>query len=73
MGERPETPIARYKRAHDLTYLELAGLLGITWDYARKLGCGSVRRTSPALAEQIEKRSDGEITREELVFPDAAA
>ena len=73
MEKRLETPIARYKRAHGLTYLQVADLLGITWDYARKLGCGSVRRTSPALAEQIERRSGGEIAREDLVFPERAA
>ena len=73
MANRIETPIARYKRTHRLTYPQLAKQLGITCDYARKLGCGSVQRTSPSLAEQIEDRSGGEITRHELVFPDAAA
>ena len=72
MQKGAETPIARYKRAHGLTYPQLAGLLGITCDYARKLGCGSVRRTSPTLAEQIEQRSGGEISRQELVFPEPA-
>ena len=73
MAKKVETPVARYKRAHGLTYPQLANILGITGDYARKLGCGSVRRTSPALAEQIEKLSGGEITRSELVFPEEAA
>ena len=73
MANSKETPVSRYKREHGLTYPQVAQLLGITPDYARKLGCGSVQRTSPDLAEQIEKLSGGEIRREELVFPSAAA
>jgi hypothetical protein len=70
MPEKAETPIKRYKRTHGLTYPQVATRLGITCDYARKLGCGSVRRTSPSLAVRIEFRSGGEIRRQELVFPD---
>jgi DNA-binding transcriptional regulator YdaS (Cro superfamily) len=63
------TPIGRFKRAHGLTYPALAELLGLKPGYARKLGCGAVERVSPKLAEQIEKRSNGEISAVELVFP----
>ncbi len=73
MDETSETAVARYKREHGLTYPQLAKALGLEPDYARKLGCGSVCRTSPRLAEQIERLSGGEITREELVFPERAA
>ena len=73
MAKTTETPIARYRRIHGLTYPQLAKVLGLNPDYARKLGCGSVRRTSPHLAEKIEKLSGGEISRHELVFPDSAA
>ncbi len=73
MGNRSETPIARYKREHGLTYPQLEKLLGVPETYLRKLGCGLQRRTRPALAEKIERLTGGEIKREELVFPDAAA
>lgn len=73
MGDGTETAIARFKRIHGLTYPQLAKILGLDPEYARKLGCGSVRRTSPDLAEKISKLSGGEISRHELVFPDEAA
>lgn len=68
-----ETAIGRYKRVHQLTYKQLAKLLGISHDFARKLGPGLVRTVSPATAERIEKATGGEIRAVELVFPDQQA
>jgi hypothetical protein len=68
-----DTPIRRFKQARRLTYRQLAALLGISHDYARKLGCGSVRTLSPRLARQIEKRTGGEIRAVDLIFPERAS
>lgn len=65
--DNDDTPIRRWKRLHQLTYPQAAALLGLKTDYARKLGCGSVR-PSPKLARQIEERSGGEIKATDLVF-----
>ncbi len=67
-----ETSIARYKREHGLTYAQLAKVFDTEATYLRKLGCGMCR-PGPGLAEKIERLSGGEIKREELVFPKAAA
>lgn len=69
LESEPMTPIMRYKLRHGLTYPLLAERLGIKLGHARKLGAGILLRTSPELAEQIEKRSGGEIRKEEMVFP----
>ena len=64
------TPILRYKRQHLLTYPQLARLFEMKLAYVKQLGCGAVKRVSPDLALKIEERSGGEITAEEMVFPD---
>lgn len=68
--EPMETAIRRYKRAHNLTYRQVSELLGLKLTYTKQLGCGSVERVSPQLARQIEERSGGEISAEEMVFPE---
>lgn len=65
-----DTAIGAFKRRHRLTYPQLAGLFGISHDYARKLGPGIIRRVSPRLAKHIELVSRGEIKAIDLVFPD---
>ena len=60
-------------KPHGLTYAQVAKLLGLKEDYARKLGCGLQKRVRPNLAAQIEERSGGEIRKEELVFGESAA
>lgn len=67
-----DTAIGLFKRRHQLKYPQLATLLGISHDYARKLGAGIIVTVSPKLAAQIEERSGGEIKAVELVFPSAA-
>lgn len=68
VAESRENALARYKRAHRLTYDDLAARWGLKADYLRKIGCGH-RNPSPRLAAQIEALSGGEIRKEELVFP----
>lgn len=68
MASAEETPLGRWKLRHGLTYDQVGQRLGIDPQYARKLGCGALR-PSPKLAEQIEAQSNGELRKEELVFP----
>lgn len=63
------SPIKRFAMKHGLTYRQVADLLGLKLAYTRQLGCGAVDHVSPRLGEQIEKRSAGEITAQEMVFP----
>ena len=51
-----------------MTYPELAKRLGVPENALRKLGCGSVRTTSARRAQKIHDATDGEISRESLVF-----
>lgn len=60
MAGRPN-PIRRYKDREKITYVVLADRLGISEDYARKLGCGSVTSVSAAMASQFDDRTDGAI------------
>lgn len=60
----------RWKKSSGLTWKQIAGLVGISGNHARKMGCGAVERTSPQLAERFEKESRGLIKAEELVFPE---
>ena len=62
-----ETPVQRYKRAHDLTYGQLAVLWQMRENTLRKLGAG-LRPWTPRRAEMIEEFTRGEIKKEELVF-----
>jgi len=56
-------PIRRYKDRHELSYPQLALRLGISHDYARKLGApNGLRTVSTTLAKKIEARTDGEIS-----------
>lgn len=45
-----------------------AAKIGTTKNYVNILACGS--RPSPELALKIEKASNGEVTRDELLFPE---
>jgi len=54
-------PIRRYKERHELTYEQLALALGISPDYAKKLGSDCVGSVSLAKARDFERRTDGEI------------
>ena len=56
----------------DIDARQVATVLDTEPTYLRKLGCGMCR-PGPGLAEKIERLSGGEIKREELVFPGAAA
>lgn len=61
MGRR-SNPIRRYKAKHELTYAQLAERFGISETYARKLGApNGLRTVSAALAQEIERATDGEI------------
>jgi len=60
-SSRVRNPIRRYKDRHKLTYPELALRLGISEDYAKKLGSDGVRSVSLAKAKDFERRTDGEI------------
>jgi DNA-binding transcriptional regulator YdaS (Cro superfamily) len=60
-------PIRRYKDRYGLTYPKLAKRLGISEDYAKKLGSGGVRSLSLARAKEIEDLTDGEIKFLDLV------
>ena len=59
----------RWKEAHGLTYQQAAHILGIKHSQAKKIGAGLVS-VSVRMAQQIEKRSNGGISAEDLVFPD---
>ena len=62
MARRPvRNPVRRYKTSEGITYVILAERLGISEDYARKLGAGLVTSVSPAMAYQFEERSEGAI------------
>jgi hypothetical protein len=54
-------PVRHYKDNEGVTYVDLAERLGISEDYARKLGAGLVTSVSPAMARQFEDRTDGRI------------
>lgn len=59
----------RWKQSRRLTYRQVAAVLELKVAQAKKLGAGLVPCT-PALARHIEKMSNGEISAEELVFPE---
>ena len=61
MRSRPRNPIRRYKDREGITYVELALRLGISEDYARKLGCENLTSVSPKKARQFEQRTRGAI------------
>jgi DNA-binding transcriptional regulator YdaS (Cro superfamily) len=48
---------------------EFARILGTTKNYVNVLACGS-SRPSPSLALRIEQATDGQVTRDELLFPE---
>jgi hypothetical protein len=54
-------PIRRYKERHKITYDQLARVLGISPDYAKKLGSDCVGSVSLAKARDFERRTEGEI------------
>ena len=56
-----------YKARHGLTWEALAKRLGISPDFARKLGCGDRAGISARRARRIERRSQGEIRAADLV------
>ena len=59
---REPNPIRRYKLRHDLTFPALAEALGISEDYAKKLGTPrGVTSLSPEMAKQFERLTNGEI------------
>jgi transcriptional regulator with XRE-family HTH domain len=60
-------PIRRYKDRHKLTYQKLAEVLGISEDYAKKLGSGGLRSVSIAKAEEFARRTGGEISFSALI------
>lgn len=60
-------PIRRYKDAHGMTYRELAKRLGISLDYAKKLGSGGLTRVSLEVAARIERKTRGEVSFAALV------
>jgi len=60
-------PVRIYKDREGITYRELADRLGLTEDYARKLGCGGVPSVSPKLALQVERRSHRRIKYREMM------
>lgn len=72
MRKRPATPVRKLKDALGVDYRELAAMLGISYDYARKLGCGSILHVSPKLAAQFERRTGGRLQARELVRRDVA-
>lgn len=55
-------PIRRYKDREKLTYPSLAERLGISEDYARKLGSDGVTTVAPRMAMQFEARTSGAIS-----------
>jgi predicted transcriptional regulator len=67
------TPVRRFKDELGLNYRAIAAILGISDDYARKLGCGAIGHVSPRLARQFERRSGGKLLARELVRRDIAA
>lgn len=68
MGARRSRNLIRaYKDAEDLTYPRLAKRLGISLDYAKKLGSGAVVGVSPRMAKQFERRSGGALTYDALM------
>ena len=72
MRKRPPTPVRKLKDALGIDYRELAIILGISYDYARKLGCGSIRHVSPRLAQQFQRRTGGKLQARDLVRSDVA-
>jgi hypothetical protein len=61
MARTPPNPIRAYKVREDLTYSQLAERLGISEDYARKLGSDGRTSVSPHMARQFEDRTTGGI------------
>lgn len=59
---RPANPIRKWKLRNGLTYAQVAEALGISHDYARKLGAGLICHVSVVRAREIERRTKGEIT-----------
>lgn len=54
-------PYQRLKRKRDATWAGIAELLGISHDYARKLGCGAHRSVPPSTAKEWERRTRGDL------------
>lgn len=58
---RRANPIRKYKDREKITYPVLAERLGISEDYARKLGASLLTTVSPEKAKQFEQRTRGAI------------
>ena len=61
MAPSRPNPIRRYKDRERITYSVLAERLGISEDYARKIGASLVTSVSPDTAKMFETRTDGRI------------
>ena len=64
--------VRQFKEELDVDCRELAQMLGISYDYARKLVCGSIKHVSPRLAQQFARRSGGRLRARDLVRQDVA-
>lgn len=54
-------PYRRLKTKRSLSWSEVAGLLDISPQYARKLGCGIHRSVPPSRAVEWERRTKGDL------------
>jgi len=64
--------VRQFKEELGVGCRELAEVLGISHDYARKLVCGSIKHVSPRLAQQFARRSGGRLKARDLVRQDVA-
>ena len=62
--------IKNLRQEKKLTQSELAEILGVTQQAVANYELGVRSRVSPALALQIEQATGGQVTRDELLFPE---
>lgn len=58
-----------YKKLHGLTDKEVAGIAGVDPSMIRKIRCGE-RRPSPSVAAKISAATGGQVTVEDLLYPE---
>lgn len=66
VGSRDEHPLARYRRRHKLTLVELAARVGSSQAMLSRIECGE-REASVPLLRRLVAVTNGEVTIDEII------
>lgn len=62
-------PLHRFRLKQKLSQAQLALLVGVSQGYIAHIENGR-RRPSPDIAKRLEKETSGEVTRDQLLYPE---